>query len=214
MKTTILLFVTVLFLNSMTLTDEKYYQKMGETLQKFASATSVEDYQELANTFGTIASVDTAEWLPLYYETQCYILMSFVESTDAGKKDAYLDRAKEPLERMLVLGPEESEVHALVAFYYTARMVVNPMERAQYTSSLIYASISRSLKLDPSNPRARYIRLSNEIGTAQFFGNDISPYCETARELLDSWDSYEVRSPIHPVWGKNQVLQILDACDN
>jgi hypothetical protein len=213
MKKVLISFLTVCMVTTLMAGDEKYYQKMGEALTRFATISSMKEYQELANTFSNIARVETGEWLPLYYETQCYILMSFTNTLEPSMKDTYLDQAEKSLDRMLELVPEESEVYAQQALYHTARMVVNPMERAQYTASLISAAVEKSLSLDPSNPRAKYVRLTNEIGTAQFFGNDTQPYCQSARDLLDLWDTFIVKSPLHPAWGREMVRQIVENCD-
>lgn len=212
MKKAILVFSTVCITLSAMCANEKYYQKMGEALTGFSTCSTIEGYQELANNFKTIAQKETAEWLPLYYETQCYILMSFMENSGGTAKDAWLDQAKGSLEKMLVLAPGESEAYAMKAFYHTGRLVVNPPQRAQTTAPLIEAAIGKSLGLDPENPRAKFMRLSNEMGTARFFGSDLTPFCKDAHELLDQWDSYEVKSAIHPSWGKGQVEEIVQDC--
>jgi hypothetical protein len=212
MKKAILAFSTICITLTAMGVNEKYYQKMGEALNDFNTCSTIEGYQELANNFRTIAQKETAEWLPLYYETQCYILMSFMDNSGAIKKDALLDQAEIYLEKMLELAPLESEAYAMKAFYHTGRMVVNPPQRAQTTSPLIDAAIGKSLGLDPGNPRAKFMRLSNDMGTARFFGSDLTPFCKDASELLEQWDSYEVKSAIHPSWGKDQVEEILNAC--
>ncbi len=191
--------------------NEKYLQKMGQTLAGFNTCSSIEGYQGLANQFRTIANAETAEWLPLYYEAQCYILISFMDNSGTAK-DAWLDQAESSIELMLELVPRESEAYALKAFYHTGRLVVNPPQRAQTTAPLIDAAIAKALGLEPGNPRARFMRLSNDLGTANFFGSDTTPFCEDARELLKQWDSYEVRSAIHPSWGKGQVEEIVKGC--
>lgn len=189
-----------------------YYQKMGETLAKFGACQSVSDYQNVANQFGIIANVEKEEWLPLYYEAQCYILMSFMEKSGAQKKDEYLDAANVYLEKMLTMVPQEAEVLSLQALYYTARLVVNPQERGQKFGQLSAQTVGKALALDPNNPRAQYIQLSNQMGTAQFFGQDTKPFCQKAINLLENWDSYPSKSPIHPSWGKGQVEQIVSQC--
>jgi hypothetical protein len=50
------------------------------------------------------------------------------------------------------------------------------------------------------------------MGTASYFGEDIAPYCEQAAELLQDWDAYELKSPIHPNWGKSDVEGIVRSC--
>lgn len=212
MKKVTLMTVVLCVALSFSMANEKYTQKMGETLKKFNTCSNIEELQEVANTFRNIAKVEKEEWLPLYYEAHCYILMSFMDETGPEIKDRYLDQAESVIGKMLVLAPGESEVYAIQALYYTGRLVVNPPERSQTTAPLIGQSIGRSLGLDPQNPRARYIKLTNEIGTARFFGSDTSPFCETARELLESWDVYPVKSEIHPAWGKNQVEGIIQSC--
>lgn len=192
--------------------NETYLQKMEETLEKLHQCNSVEDFQQVANTFKTIASVEKKEWLPLYYEAQCYIQMSFADRTGAGTKDAYLDQAWHSLEKVRKLVPDEAELYALQAFYHTGRLVINPAERAMNTAPLISQSIGKALQLDPGNPRALLIQLTNEMGTAQFFGQDTSPMCKQAQTLLETWDSHTPDSPIHPSWGKGQVEDIVKNC--
>ena len=213
MKKATLVFVSFLIALNITGADEKYYQKMGKALSGFSSCSSVEDFQGLANQFRTIANVQSKEWLPLYYEAHCYILMSFMDGSGAKARDKWLDLAERSIKQMMDMAPRESEVYALEAMYFTARLVINPPERAMNTTPLINTAIGKSLSLDGNNPRAKYMRLSNDIGTAQFFGSDTSPYCNDARELLNQWDTYEVKSPIHPSWGKNRVIEIVNGCE-
>jgi len=192
--------------------DETYYQKMGETLSGFSTCTSVEDYQNLANKFRVIANVETEEWLPLYYEAQCYIMISFMNGLSAQEKDAYLEKASSILDQMNEMAPHEAEIKVLEAFYLTGSLVVNPPQRAMNTTPLIHSAIAKALAMEPNNPRAIFLRISNEMGTASYFGEDTEPYCAQARELLQNWDSYELRSPIHPNWGKEEVEGIVNSC--
>jgi hypothetical protein len=192
--------------------DEKYYQKMGETLSEFSSCSTVEDYQNLANKFRVIANVEKEEWLPLYYEAQCYVLISFMGNLTAQEKDAYLDKASSLIESMTELAPNEAEVEVMKAFYYTGSLVVNPPQRSMSTAPMIHAAIAKALAIEPNNPRAIFLRISNEMGTASYFGEDIASYCEQAAELLQNWDGYKLKSPIHPSWGKSEVEGIVSRC--
>jgi hypothetical protein len=191
---------------------EQYYQKMGETLQLFASINSVDDYQDLANKFRVIGNVEKEEWLPLYYEAHCYILMSFMDQEGAEVRDGYLQSASGIVDKMTELAPDEAEVAVMTAFYHTGYLVVNPPQRAMSTTPLIHAAIGRALAIEPENPRAIFLRISNEMGTASFFGEDTTPYCEQANQLLKDWDNYELRSPIHPNWGKDDIEGIVRGC--
>jgi hypothetical protein len=192
---------------------KQFQQKMGQTLAQYASCRTIEDYQALGNKFKIISNVEKEEWLPLYYHAHCYIIMSFMENNDKAKKDEYLDIAEESINKMIELMPQESEVFALQAFYYTARLVVDPMTRGQEYGALSGQSVGKALAFDTENPRARYMKISNEKGTAQFFGNDVKKYCKQAKYLLKKWDNYKIKSPIHPKWGKDFVVQISKSCN-
>ena len=185
---------------------------MGEALGQYANCKSVDDFQALGNRFGLIANAEKTEWLPLYYQAHCYIIMSFMEPTDAVKKDSYLDVAEKSITKMIELVPKESEVYALQSMLYSARLVVNPMERGQKYGALSGQAVSMALGLDANNPRAKFIKLRNDMGSAQFFGKDPKEFCPQASELLANWDNYKVKSPLYPAWGKNQVAEIVEDC--
>ena len=185
---------------------------MGEALGQYATCKSVADFQALGNRFGLIANAEKAEWLPLYYQAHCYIIMSFMEPTDAAKKDNYLDVAEKSVTKMIELAPQESEVYALQSLFYSARLVVNPMERGQKYGALSAQAVGKALGLDSNNPRAKFIKLRNDMGTAQFFGKDPKEFGPQASELFASWDNYKVKSPLYPSWGKDQVAEIINEC--
>jgi hypothetical protein len=212
MKRTTLLLAAILTVTVAMGQNEKYHQKMGETLGLFASANSVDDFQDLANQFGVIAKVETEEWLPLYYEAHSYILMSFMDQLEASTRDAYLEKALASIENMEAIAPEDAEVHVMKAFYYTGYLVVNPPARAMNTTPLVNAEISRALSIESNNPRAIFLSISNEMGTANFFGSDTAPICEKAIQLLEAWDDYSVKSAIHPKWGKDETEGIVNSC--
>ncbi len=210
-----ILFVSV-FLYSLVLNAQKpdFLQAMGEALSQFATAKSVSDMQELGNKFQVIASAEPDQWLPLYYHAECYILMSFMEQADAGaKRDSYLDEAENAVNKLLKMAPNEAEVYVLQAFYYTGRLVINPMERGQEYSRLSGEATGKALELDPSNPRAQLMKLQMEIGSARFMGKDPKSFCPQAKELLAKWDNIKPKSPIYPNWGKDQLEGIIKNCE-
>lgn len=208
-----------LILSAMLLTtlvwggNEKYYKKMAESLQGFNTCTTVEDFQNLANRFQVIGNVETEEWLPLYYEAQCYILIGFMNQLSGEERDVYLENASSLVKRLKDKAPHEAEVEVLEAFYLTGSLLVNPPQRAMSTTPLIHSALARALAIEPNNPRAIFMRISNELGTARYFGSDTAPLCEEARILLDNWDKYERKSPIHPNWGKEDAEGIVRSCD-
>jgi hypothetical protein len=212
MKTTILS-LAILFstLTSMSQSKE-YYAAMGEALGQYANCKTINDFQVLGNKFALIANTEKNEWLPLYYHAHCYILMSFMEPADAAKKDAYIDIAEQSVDKMIGLAPKDSEAYVLQSMMYSARLLVNPMERGQEYSMLSAQAVGKALGLDAGNPRAKFMKLSNDMGSARFFGKDPKEFCPAASELLAGWDNYKVKSPLYPSWGKTQVAEIVAGC--
>jgi hypothetical protein len=190
----------------------EYYQTMGETIGQYATCQNVADFQALGNKFQMIANAEPSEWLPLYYQAHCYILMSFLEPTDAAKKDSYLDVAEKSINKLMEMAPEEAEVIVLQAFYLTGRLVVNPMERGQEYSGLVGQATGKALALDPTNPRAKMMKIQMDMGSAPFMGIDPKSFCPDAKALLEAWNNFKPKSPIHPNWGKDQVEGIVKGC--
>ncbi len=212
MKKIILLLAVVLVSLVSKAQNPEYVQKMGQTLGEFANCKTVDDFQSLGNKFEMIANAEKGEWLPLYYQADCYILMSFVEQGDGAKKDSYLDVAEKAISKMTEMAPGEAEVYVLQAFYLTGRLVVNPMERGQQYSGLSQQANSKALGIDPANPRAKLMKIQMDMGSAPYMGLDPKSFCPDAKELLAKWDEFKPKSPIHPNWGKDQVEGIVKGC--
>ena len=212
MKKTILSIAILLAVLSGKSQSKEYYGAMGEALGQYATCKTIDDFQALGNRFSLIANAEKTEWLPFYYHAHCYIIMSFMEPSDAAKKDSYLDIAEKSITKMIELAPKESEVYALQSMFYSARLVVNPMERGQKFGMLSGQAVGMALSLEANNPRAKFIKLRNDMGAAQFYGKDPKEYCPQAAELLTNWDSYKLKGPLYPAWGKDQVAEIVNEC--
>ena len=50
------------------------------------------------------------------------------------------------------------------------------------------------------------------MGTARFFGSNTDVYCQQAIKLEKTWDSYKIKSDIHPNWGKTGLVGIVTSC--
>jgi hypothetical protein len=209
----IILSIVVVLVNLVSMAQKPEFLKtMGETLGQFPACKNVADFQALGNKFQMIANVEKSEWLPLYYQAHCYILMSFLEPTDATKKDSYLDVAEKTIAKLIEMVPGEAEVFVLQAFYLTGRLVVNPMERGQEYSGLVGQATGKAMAIDPTNPRAKMMKIQMDMGSAPYMGLDPKSFCPQAKELLATWDNFKPKSPIHPSWGKDQVEGIVKGC--
>ena len=209
----IILSIAVVLISLVSMAQKpEYYQTMGESLGEYANCKGVADFQALGNKFEMIANVEKTEWLPLYYHAHCYILMSFMEQ-DAAKKDSYLDVAEKSVNKLIEMAPTEAEVFVIQAFYLTGRLVVNPVERGQEYSGLVGQADGKALAIDPSNPRAKMMKIQMDMGAAPYMGLDPKSFCPQAKELLASWDNFKPKSPLYPNWGKDQVAGIVKRCE-
>lgn len=213
MKTLSILFILFCALSSNAQT--VYEEKMANALTVFSQVESNEDYKNAAAHFDLIANGISTEWLPNYYYSLCYIMMSFDATNESiANRDRYLTIAEERLELLLEDYPKEAEIHVLQGLFYTATLVIDPSTRGQKYSGLTRVALERAIAIEPENPRAKQMLLSNKVGTAQFFGQDLTPFCNEAQQQLNEWDNYIAKSPFHPIWGKNQLYQVLKNCEN
>jgi uncharacterized protein (DUF2141 family) len=195
--------------------DSIFYQKMVETLDNFSKCETSKDFINASFRFEQIATVEPNNWLPRYYVALSYIIASYTEEQEkTEQKDNYLDEAEKSIETLKKMIPEESEVYALESFYYTARLILKPMERGMKYSKLSNESIAKSLALNPNNLRAQQLKISNDMGFKQFLGKDTREECEKAQALLNKWDSFPPKTPIHPSWGKDYLMQLVENCNS
>jgi len=212
MKKVILSIAVVLVSLASMAQKSEFNKTMGETLGQFATCKNVADFQALGNKFQMIANVEKGEWLPLYYHAHCYILMSFLEQTDPVKKDSYLDIAEKSIAKLIEMAPGEAEVYVLQSFYLTGRLVVNPVERGQQYSGLVGQATGKAMAIDPTNPRAKLMKLQMDMGSAPYMGLDPKSFCPQAKDLLAAWDNFKPKSPLYPSWGKDQVEGLVKGC--
>ncbi len=193
--------------------DPSYVNKMKETLDNMSKCANAADFKAVANQFDRISQKESDEWLPQYYSANIKILLVYLDSAaDANQKDRYLDEAETIISDMEEMEPEEAEIQVLKAFMIISKIGVDPQTRGQSMYGSYEATLAKANQLDPENPRVKYMLLSKDVGQAQWFGQSIDPYCPKMKELYDSWDSYQPASEIHPVWGKDQLWQIMQAC--
>jgi hypothetical protein len=186
---------------------------MGEALTTYSEARNIEQLTASANQFQRIANAEPKEWLPKYYFALANIRLGFITGKDGAQCDAYLDIAQKSIDEMLIMQPNESEVFALQSMLHTARLVVDPMSRGQQMMVKSAQAYEKALQLNPNNPRAQYLKLSNEVGVAQFFGKDVAEYCPQIAELNSNFDVLNDVPNLYPSWGKREIEGMAKNCN-
>ena len=213
MKKHIILFATALFFTLTAFAQTTSYEAaMGQNLEALGKAKTVEEYQQVANLFERIAGTEQKQWLPLYYASLSYINMCNHEKGN-DKKDAYLDKAQDYLQKALKLEPNESELHALQGLLHMVRIQVSPMARGMKYSGMATAALEKAKSINPDNPRVHYLMGSNLFHTPSMFGGGpaaAKPYFEQAKT---KYETQKQANSFAPSWGKAQNDSMLARCN-
>lgn len=200
---TIISFLLVFAFAASTAAENKYLEAMKKAIEKQKSASAIGEFLENANTFERISQMEKTEWLPMYYAAYCYIVVSFMEPENA-KKDAFLDKAQQFLDKSFQISPKESELFALQAFLYPSRITVDPMTRGMEYIGKMNQALDEAIRLNPDNPRSYYLRAITVLNMPEAFGGgpvSARPIFEVAKQ---KFDSFQPKSSISPDWGKEQ----------
>ena len=198
---TLLTFIFSLAVVTAIAQGKNYESAMTAALEKMKSSETVANFQQAANTFERISMTKTKEWLPLYYASYSMIVISYIDQ-DINKKDAYLDKAQQFLDKAFKIAPDESELYSLQAFLYPSRITVDPMARGMEYMPKMNAVLDKAIALNPENPRSYYLRAITLLNMPEQFGGGAKiarPHFETAKE---KFDKFEPKSPLYPNWGK------------
>jgi hypothetical protein len=193
--------------------NQQYYQTMGQNLQLFRTAQTVQDWQNITNQFERISNVEKKEWLPLYYAAQSTINMAFAEQ-DKTKVDAYLDVAQKYIDNAFAIVPNECELHILQGLLHQARIGVDMMSRGMQYLQLAKESFEKAKSINPENPRIYYLEAQSVFNTPEAFGGGKQNALPLFKQAKEKFDKFEPVSQISPNWGKEQNQQLLETCQN
>jgi hypothetical protein len=211
MKTITLFFLMFISIATMA-NDEKYFEQMGKQIQAVYTAKTMEEFQSAINALDRIASAEKTKWEPYYYSAFGSIMMATRE-TESSKKDAYLDQALASVEKGKGIAASESELVALEGFVHMIRVTVDPASRGQQYSGLAMQTFGKALGMNPNNPRAMSLLAQMQFGTAQFFKQQPTEACETARKAMGLFEvGTKSDNPLAPQWGKEMTAGLVQNC--
>lgn len=181
--------------------NEAYQKAMSQSIEKLFQAKSIPEYVELANQFERISKTEKAEWLPLYYATFAYIMISFQEP-ETAKKDGYLDQAQKYLDQALAIGANESELHLLQGFLYPSRISIDPMGRGALFAGRMNQSLDKALELNPDNPRVYYLRATMTFNMPEAYGGGAAKALPLYLTASEKFRNFRPKTVLSPDWGK------------
>jgi hypothetical protein len=211
MKRTILFALIVLSAATAWGQDDKFTDAMLSVFERSASAQTLDEYQEAANSFARIAVAETNEWTPLYYAALNNLMISFMD-VSADQKGKLISLAKSQIEAGLKLKPEETELMVLKVLSYYAQMALNPMD-AMYMLGEVNALTDHAKSVNPDNPRIYLTQAEAAYNMPPEFGGG----GEAARPLLmtamEKFNSFVPEGPLSPNWGKERCEMLLNQID-
>ena len=197
-----LIFTLILVsLFSFGFTNENYEKTMSLSIEKLFQAKSIPEYIDVANQFERISQIEKTEWLPLYYASFAYIMISFQE-TENSKKDAYLDQAQKYLDQAKTIDPNESELYMLQGFLYPSRINVDPVGRGMMYIGDLNKSLDKALELNPDNPRVYYLRATMTHHMPEAYGGGAAKALPLYQMAVEKFKIFKPKTAISPDWGK------------
>ena len=132
---------------------------------------------EAANLFERIANAENDNWLPAYYAAQLNITSSFVEK-DEQKLSAQLKKAQDLINDATAISQDNAEILVLQALLHTAWVAYDGATYGMTLSPKVVELYTKAKALAPDNPRVVYCNAEWNMGSARFFGQDVTPYCK------------------------------------
>ncbi|PNQ72187.1 hypothetical protein C1T31_12735 [Hanstruepera neustonica] len=161
--------------------------------------------------FERIAKAEPNEWLPNYYVAQINSLKSW-EEKDINVLTAQLGKAQEYIDVAKNISPDNPEIMVMQAHIYTNWVAYDGATYGMKYGGIVAGIYEKAYVLAPKNPRVVSSRAEWGMGSARYFGTDITPYCEAMKNAVELFDTFEPETPFSPNWGKERAQQVVAEC--
>jgi len=175
-------------------------------------AKTSEHFLEAAFYFKQLADEFPGQWPAFYYVGLSYIRAS-QHALDSKSKDDLIDKAQSMIDKAMSIKPGESELHALQAFLYQARLQVNPEIRGLNYSQKADASLKKAIAANPSNPRAYMLMGYNVFYTPALFGGGAKKALPLFLKARDKFNVFKPEQSYLPTWGAAENQEMIRECN-
>ena len=190
-----------------------YAEQLGALVNEVMRTGDAAQLAELAAKLERAGSAAPADWLPRYYRAYALLINAFQSKEDGDVRDKTLDQAEAALAQARKLRGDESELLALQAYIYQARLGISPMLRSMKYSGLVNETVALAKKANPANPRPYLVGANNVYYTPSMFGGG----ADAAKPLYDEakarFAAFKPANALAPSWGERQLLGRLKAYD-
>lgn len=198
---------TVILAACLTLAYAQTDSLLAARVKVLDTARSVTTLQRLANEFERIALADESSWLANYYTAYAYVELAY--QTKGEKIDTYCDQAAVYLQNAEKLQPAHTEIYALYAYLYGARVNVNPMLRGAKMGTQSEQYINLAIQADPDNPRPYLVRGMGKYYTPKIFGGGKDKAIPFLEKALEKFNTFNPQPIYAPNWGKPLTERLL-----
>ena len=168
--------------------------------------------EEAENLFERIANADSESWLPHYYVAFINSMKSWDIKDEATLK-VHLDKAQVHLDQAFTLSENNPELYVMQPYVHTNWVAFDGMKYGMKLSPKITELYQKAYAIDSNNPRVVFGKAEWDMGSARFFGKDITPYCDAVDRSLELFTNFKPESEFHPSWGKERAEEILADCN-
>jgi hypothetical protein len=202
-----LFIISALLVSFIASAQGNYEKGMQKAFQLWGEQKST----EAANLFERIAKAEPDNWLPAYWAAQVNIASSFGEK-DLEKLTAQLNKAQELLDGANAISVNNPELLVLQATLHTAWVAYDGQTYGMTLSGKIAELYAMAQHIAPENPRVILSKAEWDMGSARFFGQDVTPFCKDVKRSIELFNVAEPESEFHPNWGLERAQQIVDTC--
>lgn len=197
----------IIFLTTAGIAQDQYTTGMQKAFALWEEGKAI----EASNLFERISAAEPDNWLPYYYVAQINTIISFGEK-DEKKLKQQLDKAQEYLDIAKSISPNNPEILVQQAMTHTAWIAFDGATYGMTLSGKVAALYAQALQLSPENPRVVFSKAEWDMGSARYFGQDVSPYCKDVERSLELFANFKPESPFHPNWGEDRAEVISKDC--
>jgi hypothetical protein len=198
-----LIIILVLLATSLLTAQSKYEEGMNKAFELWGT-----NPVEASNLFERIAAAEPDNWLPPYYAAQVIILNGFLEK-DGDKLKAQLDKAQGLINDATAISKNNSEIFVLQALLHTVWVAFDGATYGPTLAGKVASIYAQAEQMSPDNPRVVFSNAEWGMGSARYFGQDVTPYCEDMKRSIELFDNFKPETPFHPNWGKERAEQVI-----
>ena len=180
---------------------------LTEKVKLLDKSYNLKELQTLADDFEHLTTVAPTNWLVNYYVA--YTNIRLADQSSGGSIDSYCNQAEKYI-KIAEKQPDAdaSEINALYAYLYSAKVKVNPMFRGAKYGKLSREYSEKSIKENPENPRPYLIRAIGIYFTPKVFGGGVAKAKPMLNKALEKFEHFTPKTPNHPHWGKGMAESI------